>query len=323
MGISSPPTPVVASLGRDDRDNRSTFDERVCAVSFKDDFVEALRSVKRDFFREYEYTEQEGQADQKELPDSAAPEQAPTVIESPPPAPSEPVQPSVASAAEETERMEDIYHQPSARSEDEYDGKGYQLDDDLPVETTPYRSYDDSAAIFSKDDYSDHGGGRGGYIDFGDNGLYDDDKTIISKNTIIRGAVETDDSIRLLGQVMGDIDCKANIVVAGKVRGNTSAANAYIFDAQVDGDVRCEDVITVSNDAWVLGNLRAQQAEIDGKIKGNMEIRHMVSIGASSSILGDISTDELEIKRGAFVNGQIMMYSPSRDVLDRFDRFDE
>ena len=111
--------------------------------------------------------------------------------------------------------------------------------------------------------------------------------------------------------------------ISAAARGNTTAANAYIYDAQVAGDVRCEDVITVSNDAWVQGNIRAQQAEIDGKIKGNMEIRHMVSIGSQSSILGDISTDELEIKRGAFVNGQIMMYSPSRDVLDRFDRFDE
>ena len=154
--------------------------------------------------------------------------------------------------------------------------------------------------------------------------LYSDDKTVISRNTIIRGMLQTADAIRLLGQIHGDIDCKSNIVVAGKVRGNTTAANAYIFDAQVDGDVRCDDVINVSNDAWVLGNIRAQQADIDGKIKGNIETRNTVSIGANSSILGDISTDEIEIKRGAFVNGQIMMYSPSsREVMDRFDRLGE
>jgi cytoskeletal protein CcmA (bactofilin family) len=87
--------------------------------------------------------------------------------------------------------------------------------------------------------------------------------------------------------------------------------------------MQCEDVVSVSSDAWVLGNIRAQQAEIDGKIKGNLDIRHAISIGSTSSIIGNISTDELEIKRGAFINGQIMMYTPSRDVLDRFDQFED
>ena len=57
-------------------------------------------------------------------------------------------------------------------------------------------------------------------------------------------------------------------------------------------------------------------------MKGNIEIRHTISIGSNSSVIGNISTDELEIKRGAFINGQIMMYSPSRDVIDKFDQFD-
>jgi cytoskeletal protein CcmA (bactofilin family) len=95
------------------------------------------------------------------------------------------------------------------------------------------------------------------------------------------------------------------------------------MDAQIDGNMQCEDVVSVSSDAWVLGNIRAQQAEIDGKIKGNLDIRHAISIGSTSSIIGNISTDELEIKRGAFINGQIMMYTPSRDVLDRFDQFED
>lgn len=296
-------------------------------MSFKDDFVEALRSVKRDFFHDSEDSE----------PQQAQPQPAAQPVSH---EPVQPQQPEVSAAAEDVyDAVQDqpdtyvsgdsgdvmeAYRQASAIEDED----GYEDEDEDTSAPAPYRSYTpqggygDDGLEQSAAGLYDHGASRA-YIDFGDNGLYDDDKTIISKNTIIRGTVETDDSIRMLGQVMGDIDCKANIVVAGKVRGNTSAANAYIFDAQVDGDVRCEDVITVSNDAWVLGNLRAQQAEIDGKVKGNMEIRHMVSIGASSSVLGDISTNELEIKRGAFINGQIMMYSPSRDVLDRFESFGE
>ncbi len=288
-------------------------------MSFKEDFVEALRSVKRDFFHEQE--EQAGQ--QVAGPSEASKETPPTVSQSGNRLDMEDQE--IASANQTPEHDEDVmeaFRQASAFDDND------DVDDEAARErdAAPYRHYEkDYASVISDledENMYDNQDTDRPYVDFG-GGLYDDEKTVISKNTVIRGSVETDDSVRLLGQVLGDIDCKSNIVVAGKVRGNTSAANAYIFDAQVDGDVRCDDAITISNDAWVLGNLQAQQAEIDGKIKGNIEIRHMVSIGSSSSVLGNISTDELEIKRGAFVNGQIMMYSPSRDVLDRFNRFEE
>ena len=265
-------------------------------MSFKDDFVEALRSVKRDFFRETEHM-----ADRERTH---------------PLSPAQVSEPENLSAADTPSEVIPAYQPPEIDNSDE------EIGADVGGEEIPFRRYDQDPPPISADTDQSKNSSHA-YIDFEDSGVYDDSKTIISRQTVVRGALSTDDSIRLLGQVMGDIDCKANIVVAGKVRGNTTAANAYIYDAQVDGDVRCEDIITVSGDAWVLGNIRAQQAEIDGKVKGNMEIRHIVSIGATSSILGDISADELEVKRGAFVNGQIMMYSPSRDVLDRFDRFDE
>ena len=290
-------------------------------MSFKDDFVEALRSVKRDFFKESE----NGESPQPEVAASPSDvgqfeadrpsEVIPTLQEAEKPEPTSPPE-ELRQVAEPKHSQES---EPAQGASENFDEIGASVAGDA----TPFKRYDSDIPLVSGDDDLYGGNGNGRYIDFEDSGVYDDNKTIISKNTVIRGALQTEDSIRLLGQVMGDIECKSNIVVAGKVRGNTTAANAYIYDAQVDGDVRCEDVVTVSNDAWVLGNIRAQQAEIDGKIKGNMEIRHMVSIGSSSSILGDISTDELEIKRGAFVNGQIMMYSPSRDVIDRFDRFDD
>jgi len=279
-------------------------------MSLKDDFKEAWNSVKRDFFAPGDESGASSNTQEGSIknPSSSTADQ------------SEFVSSSFERGAGASDPLdEDSVAYDRIISQQEYLSSAEEsIDDGIPpLENTPFRLKDDSSNIRLDDT------DRRSILDplTGNGSMYSDDKTIISKNTIIRGALQTDDSVRLLGQVLGDIDCKSNIVVAGKVRGNTSAANAYIFDAQVDGDVRCEDVINISDDAWILGNIRAQQAEIDGKIKGNIEIRHIVSIGANSSVLGDISADELEIKRGAFINGQIMMYSPSRDVLDRFDRF--
>ncbi len=281
-------------------------------MNLKDDFLEALNSVKKDIFNgSSDSGEAAVRPDETDSRDIGARSDSIT----PPPMDDE----AVMDAFEQASAIDDTYYNDSDNAADDNDAAAF-----APQAPT-FKSYEpgastSGAAVFTGPGTTAVSSYR---QDFDRTDLYSDDKTIISKNTVIRGALQTDDSIRLLGQVLGDIDCKSNIVVAGKVRGNTTAANAYIMDAQVDGNMQCEDVVSVSSDAWVLGNIRAQQAEIDGKIKGNLDIRHAVSIGSTSSIIGNISTDELEIKRGAFINGQIMMYTPSRDVLDRFDQFDE
>lgn len=306
-------------------------------MSLKDDFLEALRSVKRDFLKDYE---PEGPA-REAAPPEPAPEPAAAqpfyAAEAPPSIRGERVfDEEIQSMLHEGNSMRDVFrpelHTP-AEPEPMNEPKASEAEPAFPEPGESFAASPESTLPGQAPDFGDgeerYGeegaeppGGRFIMDQFG-NGDEGDGRTIISRNTIIRGAIQTDDSMRLFGQVLGDIDCRSNILVAGKVRGNTSAANAYVINAQVDGNLLCDDVINVTDDAWILGNIRAQQADIDGKIKGNIEIRHSISIGSNSSVIGNISTDELEIRRGAFVNGQIMMYSPSRDVIDRFDRFDQ
>ncbi|WRS27752.1 polymer-forming cytoskeletal protein [Oscillospiraceae bacterium MB08-C2-2] len=288
-------------------------------MSLKEDFLEALRSVKRDFIKN---------SDPIAQPDTPAPVEndlfRPVVAFDQDKDNFGDTQPSFESA-------------PSASSYGGYTPPAQEpeasLEEEVSFDAQPEHGSDffaESAASAYSSYQQPSSNERSSYTDSRSivdslipDSAYDDNKTVISKGTVIRGALQTEDSVRLLGQILGDIDCKSNVLVAGKVRGNTTAANAYIVGAQVDGDVRCDDIINIDNSAWVLGNIKALQAEVEGKIKGNLDIRNSLSIGSSSSILGNISTDEIEIKRGAFVNGQIMMYSPPRDMLDRFEQIKE
>lgn len=294
-------------------------------MGLKDDFLEALNSVKKDIFNGSDDTDSE--KDQALQSADAVRQINPEDEISPPHMDDD----AVFGAFKQASAIDDDVYSLGEDFDDENGGLHNEAAFSPDSAPPPFKSYNPAAisgeetgnGMFSGPPMVNGYSNGNRMYDFDRTDLYSDDKTIISKNTVIRGALQTEDSVRLLGQVHGDIDCKSNIVVAGKVRGNTSAANAYIMDAQVDGSLHCDDVVSVSSDAWVLGDIRAQQAEIDGKIKGNLDIRHAVSIGSTSSIIGNISTDELEIKRGAFINGQIMMYTPSRDVLDRFEHFEK
>ena len=312
-------------------------------MSFKDDFLEALRSVKRDLFNDSDIAPAGASVSMSESDGKSGNEEndsvpgVPAARNATPP----PESPAVNSGEPQKDGSADDYASDYGSVEilagsvhnDTGDPPSFDyIPPQSGIEPSPLdgsssetgdamEKLDESGSRFVYGDNFGNGDGRQ-IFDFSVGDVFDDEKTIISRNTVIRGVLQTDDSIRLLGQVLGDIECKSNIVVAGKVRGNTTAANAYVVDAQVDGNMTCEDSISVNDDAWILGNIRARQADVGGKIKGNLEIRHNVSIGSSSSVIGNISADELEIKRGAFINGQIIMYSPSRDVLDRFDQFD-
>ncbi|MCL2035075.1 MAG: polymer-forming cytoskeletal protein [Oscillospiraceae bacterium] len=322
-------------------------------MGLKDDFLEALNSVKRDLFNGSNGTKPENIENDEEnsdfgiakpLDSAVSPIQSATgddTYDAPyiepfpedevPPAPADDhaVMNSFIQAssviddtddADETGDIQPDHNFFAASSPVQAIGED---DDDDNISASIDETQDDASIAASKGKVPAASAYGSRVYDFDRTDLYSDDKTIISKNTVIRGALQTDDSVRLLGQVLGDIDCKSNIVIAGKVRGNTSAANAYVMDAQIDGSLQCDDVISISSDAWITGDVRAQQAEIDGKIKGNLDIRHALSIGSTTTIIGDISTDELEVKRGAFINGHIAMYTPSRDVLDKFDHFEE
>lgn len=285
-------------------------------MSFKDDFKEALRSVKRDLFRENESFESPPENSKSSLSNlndyTNSQRSAETIAE---------IMSQEDYNMQNNNNTENYDPNQFASEAVEVNGADLTGGSSSAGDTyTENESFLTGISDFDEknEDYNrDWKGSR-----FNPESMFSEEKTVISRNTVIRGQIHTEDSLSLFGQILGDIECKSNIVVAGKVRGNTSAANAYIIDAQVDGNLYCDDVVNINKEAWVLGDIRANEAEIEGKIKGNIEVKNGLSIGPVSSIIGNISTDELEIKRGAFVNGQIIMYNPSRDVIDRFDDFE-
>ncbi len=148
-------------------------------------------------------------------------------------------------------------------------------------------------------------------------------ETVIAKNTLIKGTVYSDDGIEVSGKVIGDIECKQDMLINGRVKGTTSSKNAEVVDAVIDGALSCSGDLFVNHNSWVVGNLKSFEAEVNGKIKGNINTRDTLLVGNDAIVMGDISTGELEIKKGAFVNGRINMYQASKEVIDTFENLIE
>lgn len=98
---------------------------------------------------------------------------------------------------------------------------------------------------------------------------------IIGKGTTFSGNIQTLGNIRIEGRVIGDITSKAKAAIGPS--------------------------------AYVEGKVLAQVAEIEGEIKGSVEVTELLILKPNCKIYGDIITNKLIVESGAKFEGQCKM----------------
>ena len=109
------------------------------------------------------------------------------------------------------------------------------------------------------------------------------------------------------GHVKGDILCNANLSVYGIVEGTISCSNAYLDNAIVVGDIGCGGNMQVSESSTINGNVEAYELLNGGRIKGNAMVSEGVRFLSTSAIVGDISANDIQVERGAVIQGNIII----------------
>lgn len=101
--------------------------------------------------------------------------------------------------------------------------------------------------------------------------------TTIADGTTINGDLESETNLRIDGNIIGNVYCKAKIVLgeSGIVQGDVHAGNADVF----------------------------------GTVNGNVVAKDLVCLKPKSTINGNINTDRLQIEPDATFNGQCKMTS--------------
>jgi len=99
--------------------------------------------------------------------------------------------------------------------------------------------------------------------------------TLVGKGTVIEGSIETSGTIRIEGKVTGNVTSKSKVVL-----GPLSS---------------------------VLGDIVALNADIEGEVKGNLEIGELLTLKSTSVTEGDIQTSKLVVEPGASFNGKCSM----------------
>ena len=99
--------------------------------------------------------------------------------------------------------------------------------------------------------------------------------TIINAGTVLKGDIKSNNDIRIDGTIIGNIFCQSKIVIG------------------VNGDVQ--------------GDIEGNQADVVGKVTGNIKTKDLLQLRGECQINGDVQAGKLQIEPTATFNGQCNM----------------
>ena len=106
--------------------------------------------------------------------------------------------------------------------------------------------------------------------------------TIIAKSALLEGNLETIGNLRIEGKLIGNIRCKAKVAM---------------------GDA-----------SLVEGNILTQNAEIAGKVIGQLEVADLLILKSTAIIDGDIIAGKIMLETGAIFNGNCKMGATIKEI---------
>jgi len=91
------------------------------------------------------------------------------------------------------------------------------------------------------------------------------------------------------------------------IKGDIEATGNIRIEGAVEGVVKSKSKIVIGESAYIKGNLFSTEAEISGKIEGQVTCTEILYLKKSALVSGDIITKKLVVENGATFNGKCQM----------------
>lgn len=115
-----------------------------------------------------------------------------------------------------------------------------------------------------------------------------------------------------------------NTIVPGTlIEGNVTLQGSIRFDGHLKGTLESKGRVVIGSSGLVEGNIICNDADIAGKVKGNIFAKELTRLSAGSTVLGDIKTGQLAIEPGATFTGGCSMTANGNVVAPETKRHAE
>lgn len=102
-------------------------------------------------------------------------------------------------------------------------------------------------------------------------------------------------------------NASTNIGKGATLQGNIDTFGNVRIDGKLIGDIKSKSKVATGNASVVEGCITAQNAEIEGEVKGSLEVTELLVLKSTAIIHGDILTSKMVVEAGAVFNGKCQM----------------
>ncbi|MDX1444724.1 polymer-forming cytoskeletal protein [Lishizhenia sp.] len=108
-------------------------------------------------------------------------------------------------------------------------------------------------------------------------------------------------------KVVDSPDRLNRLVSGSRMEGYLKTESSLRIDGEVVGNIECAAKLVVGVEAQITGDIVAYEVEVEGKIEGNVKVEDVLTLRSTALINGDMTTARLVIEDGAEFNGDCKM----------------
>jgi cytoskeletal protein CcmA (bactofilin family) len=97
------------------------------------------------------------------------------------------------------------------------------------------------------------------------------------------------------------------IGVGTDIKGDIESVGDIRFDGSLKGNLKTKGKVVIGATGSIKGEITCKNSDVEGKIEGKINVQELLSLKASSVLLGDIIAKRLAIEPGARFTGYCNM----------------
>lgn len=95
------------------------------------------------------------------------------------------------------------------------------------------------------------------------------------------------------------------------LKGNVTSNGYFRIDGVIEGNIKTPSKVVVGKTGKIVGTLTCNNADIEGHVKGTLDVEGTLTLRSTSKIEGEVVTGKLAVEQGAFFNATCLMKVPN------------
>ena len=102
------------------------------------------------------------------------------------------------------------------------------------------------------------------------------------------------------------------ITVGTSIKGDIQANGDFRLDGTLEGNITLTGKLVIGEQGRIVGNVVCQNANIIGRVEGNISVKELLSLNSTANVKGDILINRLSIEPGSTFSGTCRMLDEVR-----------